>query len=86
MTKEKAIEKINNTHSTYLNDDQKKIAIQIIKQVPNEQEVQGYYDFIIKRSNVGFKFDVAPEIADGRLAIVNEMPNLNINISPGGGQ
>ncbi len=85
MTKEKAIEKINNTPSIYLNDDQKKIAIQIIKQVPNEQEVQGYYDFIIKRSNVGFKFDVAPEIADGRLAIVNEMPNLNINISPGGG-
>jgi adenine-specific DNA methylase len=81
MTKEQAINKINNTPSIYLNDDQKRIARGIINSISKNEDVLNYFDFIMKRADVGFKFDVAPEIALGRIAIVNEMKKLNINIS-----
>lgn len=82
MTKEQAINKIEKTPHVYLNDDQKKVAIGIINSIPNGQDVLGYFDFIMKRADVGFKFDVAPEIATGRIAVVNEMKEYNINIDP----
>lgn len=81
MTKQEAISKIKSKPSTYLNDDQKTVAIGIINSIPEGEDVLKYFDFIMKRSDVGFKFDVAPEIATGRIAVVNEMENLNINIS-----
>ncbi len=81
MTKQEAISKIKSKPSTYLNDDQKTVAIGIINSIPEGEDVLKYFDFIMKRSDVGFKFDVAPEIATGRIAVVNEMTNLNINTS-----
>ena len=79
MTKEQAINKISNTPHVYLNDDQKKIAIGIINSVPKGEDVLSYFDFVMKRADVGFKFDVSPEIAIGRIAVVNEMEVHNIN-------
>ena len=81
MTKEQAILKIKSKPLTYLNNDQKTVAIGIINSIPEGEDVLKYFDFIMKRSDVGFKFDVAPEIATGRIAVVNEMKNLNINAS-----
>ena len=83
MKKEVAIEKIQKTPNVYLNEDQKNIAIKIIESVKNEKEVQAYYDFIIKRCKVGFTFDYAPEIAQGRLGVISELEKLNINIRDG---
>lgn len=79
MTKEQAIAKIEGSPSIYLNDDQKRIARGIINSIPDGEDVLNYYDFIMSRADVGFKFDVAPEIATGRIAVVSEMQDLNIN-------
>ena len=80
MTKKEAINKINNT--LYFNDDQKTFSIKIINSIHCGEDVQDYYDFVMTRQDVGFKFDLAPDPAIGRIAVINEMENYNININP----
>jgi|GEM_PF-4070048 len=65
MRKEYALEKIELFNEKYLNNDQKLIAKGIINSIPEGQDVQGYLDFILKRTGLGFKFDISPEIANG---------------------
>ncbi|AAT27947.1 site-specific DNA-methyltransferase [[Mycoplasma] mobile] len=77
--KEKIIEKIKAYDRSYFNDDQKIIAIEIIKNCP-EKEVQSYFDFIQFKRNTGFVFDYAPEIAKGRLITLRENVGKRINV------
>lgn len=81
MTKEQAIKIINESKEIYLNKDQKQLAKSIINSANEKDDIQGYLDFIMKRTGLGFKFDVAPDIAEGRIAVVNEMKDKRINVS-----
>ncbi|QHX36761.1 site-specific DNA-methyltransferase [Spiroplasma sp. BIUS-1] len=80
MTKKEALSRIENSSMEYLNNDQKRMAIGIINSVPEGESVEGYLDFIFKRTGLGFKFDVAPELAEGWVSILVEKKDKRINL------
>lgn len=73
------IEKITKFDGKYFNEDQKKIAISILENSP-EEEVQAYADFIFMKRRTGFAFDYSPEIAKGRLITLKEDIDRRINV------
>lgn len=81
MNKQQAIKIIDESKDIYLNKDQKLFAKNIINSLNEKDDIQGYLDFIMKRTGLGFKFDVAPDIAEGRIAVINEMQDKRINVS-----
>lgn len=74
------IEKIRKFENKYFNEDQKKMAISILENAP-EQEVQAYADFIFMKRRTGFGFDYSPEIAKGRLVTLKEDIKKRINVN-----
>lgn len=81
MNKQQALKIIDESKDIYLNKDQKLFAKSIINSLNDKDDIQGYLDFIMKRTGLGFKFDIAPDIAEGRIAVVNEMKDKRINVS-----
>ena len=78
--KEKLIKQIQDFDNKYFNEDQKEIAINILKNAP-ENEVQVYADFIFMKRRTGFAFDYAPEMARGRIITLREDKNKRINVT-----
>lgn len=74
------IEQIKQFDNKYFNEDQKTIAINILKNAP-EQEVQSYADFLFNKRRTGFAFDYSPEISKGRLITLREDKNRRINVN-----
>lgn len=75
--KEYYIEQIRNLEDKYFNQDQKAIIIRILEGA-NEEEVKQYFDFLIMKKNIGFTFDASPEIAQGRIISLKDVPSMNI--------
>ena len=73
------IQQIKEFDKKYFNEDQKTIAINILKNAP-EQEVQAYADFLFNKRRTGFAFDYSPEIAKGRLITLREDKDRRINV------
>ena len=81
MTKrEILIQKIRKFDSKYFNQDQKRIAINILN-IVHENDVQAYFDFICMKRKTGFAFDYSPEIAEGRLITLRENVDRRINVN-----
>ncbi|MGL4343423.1 MAG: site-specific DNA-methyltransferase [Metamycoplasmataceae bacterium] len=76
--KEELIKQIAEFDDKYFNQDQKNIAINILKNAP-EREVQAYADFLFSKVKIGFQFDYSPEIAKGRIITLKEDKNRRIN-------
>lgn len=74
------IEQIKQFDTKYFNEDQKTIAINILKNAP-EQEAQSYADFLFNKRRTGFAFDYSPEISKGRLITLREDKNRRINVN-----
>ncbi len=77
--KEQLINEIKNSKNKYFNEDQKIIAVEILKNAP-EEEVQAYAHFIYGKRKTGFAFDYSPEIAQGKLITLREDKDKRINI------
>ena len=77
--KEILIEQMKQFDNKYFNEDQKTIAINILKNAP-EKEVQAYADFLFNKKRTGFTFDYSPEIAKGRLITLREDKVKRINV------
>ncbi|MGL5590572.1 MAG: site-specific DNA-methyltransferase [Metamycoplasmataceae bacterium] len=73
------IEQINQMDSKYFNEDQKTIAINILRRCP-DQEVQSCADFLFNKRKIGFAFDYSPEIAKGRIITLREDKKRRINV------
>ena len=73
------IDQMKQFDNKYFNEDQKTIAINILKNAP-EQEVQAYADFLFNKRRTGFSFDYSPEIAKGRLITLREDKDRRINV------
>ena len=82
MKKIDAIKEIKKLPKVYMNSNQKNIAKKMIQDL-KVKEIRPYYDFIMMRTDIGFKFDLAPEINSNRIAVVNELKNMNINVNSG---
>ena len=80
MKKNEAIKNIYELPSIYMNDNQKSLAKKIILDL-QVKEIRPYYDFIMMRTDLGFKFDLAPETLSNRIAVVNQLKNMNINVN-----
>ncbi|MGL4616626.1 MAG: site-specific DNA-methyltransferase [Mycoplasmoidaceae bacterium] len=73
------IEEIEKFNNKYFNEDQKLIAIDILRNCP-EKEVQAYADFLFSKRRTGFSFDYSPEIARGRIITLREDKSRRINV------
>lgn len=73
------IKQIENFDNKYFNQDQKRIAINILKNAP-ENQAQAYADFLFNKRRTGFAFDYSPEIAKGRLITLREDKDRRINV------
>ncbi len=78
--KDQLIKQIENFETKYFNDDQKTIAINILKNAAEGDE-QAIADFIFMKRRTGFAFDYSPEIAKGRLITLKEDKKRRINVS-----
>ncbi|MGL4617428.1 MAG: DNA methyltransferase [Mycoplasmoidaceae bacterium] len=73
------IEQIKKFDDKYFNEDQKKIAVNILENCP-EKEAQSYADFLFNKRKTGFAFDYSPEIARGRIITLREDKGRRINV------
>ena len=80
MKKIDAIKEIDNLPEIYMNNNQKNIAKRIIHNL-EAKEIRPYYDFIMMRTDIGFKFDLAPETLSNQIAVVNQLESMNINVN-----
>lgn len=81
MTLQKALDKIDSITKESLNNEQKKIAKEIITKTSiNNEADDNVLKFILSNIKLGFVFDSAPEVVQDNVAIINEYKNLNINI------
>ncbi|MGY6172237.1 site-specific DNA-methyltransferase [Candidatus Mycoplasma pogonae] len=80
MNKTTAINTIKNLDTTYLNQDQKRLALKIIESFDEKDDLNALLSFILKRIKIGFTFDETFEVAEGHIAVVNQLKDKNINI------
>ncbi|MGY6172236.1 site-specific DNA-methyltransferase [Candidatus Mycoplasma pogonae] len=80
MNKTTAINIIKNLDTTYLNQDQKRLALKIINSFDEKEDLDALLSFILKRIKIGFTFDETFEVAEGHIALVNQLVDKNINI------
>ncbi|MGY6172235.1 site-specific DNA-methyltransferase [Candidatus Mycoplasma pogonae] len=80
MNKTTAINIIENLDTTYLNQDQKRLAIKIINSFDEKEDLDALLSFILKRIKIGFTFDETFEVAEGYIALVNQSVDKNIYI------
>lgn len=66
--KENYISEINKIAKESFNDEQKKLAIDILNNA-NETNIDAIYTFITQRVKLGFTFDVAPEVAHNCISL-----------------
>ena len=72
----KALDSFNNK---YFNDDQKRIIKKLLELVP-EKEIDVFARFLFMKRTVGFGFDYSPEIAKGRIVLLEEDKKRRINV------
>ena len=80
MKLEDAIKRIEEVSKFTLNENQKEIAKKILRSAPKE-ELSEYFNFVMQRIKLGFTFDIAPEIANGKISIIKENLKLGINVN-----
>lgn len=69
--------KIDELSSKNFNNDQKILAKSMIDLAP-EKELGNWFQFIIQKVKLGFRFDVAPEVFQGSISLLNENENMYI--------
>ena len=72
----KELERFSNKHH---NDDQKRIIKKILELVP-EKEIDEFARFLFMKRKIGFGFDYSPEIARGRIVLLEEDKKRRINV------
>ena len=77
MKLEEAIQKINQLSRFTFNNEQKVLAIEMLKQAP-QPKIKVWYDFIIQRVKLGFTFDTTTIPNYGQIALVQEQPERNL--------
>ena len=80
MQREKALEIIKSLQDGCFSDEEKRIAINIIKKCEN-WEVNSCFDFIMSRKDLGFVYDSTPENCIDNIFLVQEKKEWNINCS-----
>ena len=78
--REQYIKELDSFNNKYFNDDQKTIIKTILKLVP-EKEIDAYARFLFMKRSVGFGFDYSPEIAKGRIVLLEEDKKRRINVN-----
>ena len=77
--REQYIKELDSFNNKYFNDDQKTIIKTILELVP-EKEIDAYARFLFMKRSVGFGFDYSPEIAKGRIVLLDEDKKRGINV------
>ncbi len=77
--REQYIKELDSFNNKYFNDDQKTIIKTILELVP-EKEIDAYARFLFMKRSVGFGFDYSPEIAKGRIVLLDEDKKRRINV------
>ncbi len=77
--REQYIKELDSFNNKYFNDDQKRIIKTLLELVP-EKEIDAYARFLFMKRTVGFGFDYSPEIAKGRIVLLEEDKKRRINV------
>ena len=78
--REQYIKELDNFNNKYFNDDQKRIIKKLLELAP-EKEIDTFARFLFMKRTVGFGFDYSPEIAKGRIILLEEDKKRRINVS-----
>ena len=77
--REQYIKELDTFNNKYFNDDQKRIIKTLLELVP-EKEIEVFARFLFMKRKVGFGFDYSPEIAKGRIVLIEEDRKRRINV------
>ena len=77
--KNQYIKVLDSFNNKYFNDDQKKIIKRILELIP-EKEIDVFARFLFMKRKFGFGFDYSPEIAKGRIVLLDEDKKRRINV------
>ncbi|MCU4117165.1 type III restriction endonuclease subunit M [Mycoplasma zalophi] len=63
--------KIDELSVNDLNNDQKKLCKMILDNLDDKTQLQNVYQFLINRVKIGFTFDIAPEVNNKNISVLN---------------
>ena len=78
--REQYIKELESFNNKYHNDDQKKIIKTLLELVP-EKQIDEVARFLFMKRKIGFGFDYSPEIARGRIILLEEDKKRRINVN-----